>query len=269
MSIVDLRIEFRSLSGLISASDVECDKWINRGIRHLDLIANFPFSHARQAQLIVAGQHQVDFQSVCRVIESIWVVDLQGIVDPSTGLPSSVGRSRVGLFAAPEIFKTRHPDLYNEDRGKPSEAAVAVITGVDALSVPTGLVNYDHYVETKSLVTRIADGSIAADGSVLADYMITGNVRGLIFSPPADHEYMLEIFGKWFSVTLTTAIPDNQWSIYYPDTVLAAALYKLQLIKYRNTEGAKDYAAEISSTLTMMDYDTAEEESIQVDKMEG
>lgn len=269
MSISDLRTEFKSLSGLIAATSQECDKWINRGIRHLDLLARFPFSSARQAQLVQAGTYQVSFQSVCRVIESIWAVNITPVTNPITGLVQVAGRSRIKLHVAPETFKEKHPDLSNEDTGTPDEAAIAVITGADALSVPGGLVNYDAFVETQATGTRIADGSIAADGTALADYFVAGNVRGLIFSPPADHEYMIEIFGKWYSVTLTDAIPDNNWSIYYPDTVMAAALYKLQLIKYRNTEGAKDYATEIMSTLTQLDFDRAEEVSNHVHRMEG
>lgn len=267
MSIIDLRTEFKQLSGLIALSNVECDKWINRGIRFLDLSANFPFSHGRQAQLVQAGQYQVDFQAMCRVIESVWVVNLQGVIDPLTNIAQIIGRTRVKLFIDPNKFKIRHPNLSGETGSTPIEAAITVPIGVDTLSIPGGLANYDQWVETKAVGAPIADGSFYADGSIMADAKIQGNVRGLLFAPPADHEYMLEIFGKFFSVQLTDAIPDNQWSINYPDTVMAAALYKLQLIKYRNTEGAKDYLVDVTSTLSLLDRDSAEEDADIVDKM--
>ena len=269
MSIGDLRTEFKSLSGLISASDVECDKWINRGIRHLDLLANFPFSQARQAQLITVGQYMAQFQSLCRVIHNIWIVDLQGMIDPSTGLKAQTGRTRLNFYVMRDKFHEVHPDIPNEILGTPIDVSLAVIKGVDSYSVLGGLPSYDKYVESIHMGATIADGSVAADGTTIADFLITGDTRGVIFGPPADHEYMLEIYGKWYSVALTDLVPDNNWSIFFPETVLAAALYKLNLIKYRNSEGAKDFATEISLTLQGLDYDRAEEDSVQITKMEG
>jgi hypothetical protein len=253
MSIAELRAEFKQLSGLIALSDTECDKWINRGIRHLDLISNFQHSEARQAQLIVAGQYQVDFQRTCRVIHDIYAIDLTGYTDPSTSLQREVGRGKVMLNMSHDNFLTNHPDLANEDRSRPLEAASVVIIGVNALSIPGGIPTYDRFVETKSSAFTNS----------------TYDIRGLLLSPPADKEYMLEVYGKWFSPNLSDTVQENAWSLGHSDTVIAAALYKLNLIKYRNTEGAKDYMGAIMSTLIGLDYDIAEEESNQVPRMEG
>lgn len=91
----------------------------------------------------------------------------------------------------------------------------------------------------------------------------------LIFNCPLDKEYQVEIFGKFYSIPVSNTALDNWWVLNFSETVLAAALYKMQLIFFKNSEGAKDYLSEVQVTTGQLNYDQAEQEGNAVSRMDG
>lgn len=58
--------------------------------------------------------------------------------------------------------------------------------------------------------------------------------------PHRDHALSLEVTGKFFSDPLIQDEDENFWTLRYPETLLKASLYELEVF-YRNSEGAQDW----------------------------
>lgn len=66
--------------------------------------------------------------------------------------------------------------------------------------------------------------------------------------PRPSREYTLEVHGNFYSPALDTDTSSNIWSEMYPETLLKASLYELEVF-YRNTEGANDWLSAIQADL--------------------
>ena len=69
----------------------------------------------------------------------------------------------------------------------------------------------------------------------------------LLPHPPT--EVVVEVRGKFYSSSLLSDQDTNVWSEDFPDTLVKAALYQLEIF-YRNTEGANDWLVSIQLDLT-------------------
>jgi len=77
--------------------------------------------------------------------------------------------------------------------------------------------------------------------------------------PPADDNYTVRIFGKFYSPWLTNNSDTSFWTNMYKMTLVHAALFMLEG-SYRNTEGATDWRALVMESLGVMDKDVVEQE---------
>lgn len=59
----------------------------------------------------------------------------------------------------------------------------------------------------------------------------------------------IEVHGNFYTTTLVDDQDTNTWSELFPDTLIKAALYQLEIF-YRNTEGANDWLVSIQLDLT-------------------
>lgn len=66
--------------------------------------------------------------------------------------------------------------------------------------------------------------------------------------PAPYKEFVLEVTGKFYSVPLTQDLDSSFWSELYPDLLVKAALYQLEIF-YRNSEGASDWLNSIQLDL--------------------
>jgi hypothetical protein len=91
---------------------------------------------------------------------------------------------------------------------------------------------------------------------------------GVFFYPPVDEQYMIETWGYFYAQELLTDVDTSYWSINYPELLVMASQYMLELFN-RNTEGAKDWLLSINTICKGVDLDLVEEEVADVNQMEG
>lgn len=96
-----------------------------------------------------------------------------------------------------------------------------------------------------------------------------GYYMDITIAPPSDRAGVVEVLGKIFSIELSRNYIENWWSKYFPFAVIAAALYKYELIQYKNIEGANDYLKEVLNTVTGITYDFIEDDIVNIRRMEG
>lgn len=78
----------------------------------------------------------------------------------------------------------------------------------------------------------------------------------ILIAPPPDASYMLEVTGVFCDMPFNSEESESFWSIRYPNVLVHAACYQLELF-YRNTEGAKDWLNAITIALDAIDRDEA------------
>lgn len=227
--------EFKNLSGLIDITDATAILWLNRGIKFLDQQTDFQYSPARQAIVVSVDSWNTPFLSDCRSIRDVYLID------------ATDGRNPVEVLPHKRFYEL-YPNIPSADTGLPIACTPAITIASNIASAVGGAPTYDNFVES------------TLDGATY---------RSLIFNCKTDKEYQLEIFGKFYSIPLISGNEDNWWVLNFSETVLAAALYKLNLIMFRNSEGAKDYLVEIQETTKQLDFDGAEEAAEGIIRMEG
>lgn len=78
--------------------------------------------------------------------------------------------------------------------------------------------------------------------------------RTILLAPPADQGYQMEIEKHFKAEAFEEDEDESFWSVNYPNTLIHAACYQLELF-YRNTEGAKDWKAAIMEVINGLDND--------------
>lgn len=101
------------------------------------------------------------------------------------------------------------------------------------------------------------------------EYVLGGyKSNGIIFSPPTDTEYRIDVLGKFYTANLTNDGDKSIWTESYPNVLLYAALYQLE-VTHRNSEGARDWLAAIDNELIGMDMDSVEFDTEHISQMGG
>jgi len=237
MNLGDVRTEFVKLSGredLINSDDSDngADFFINSGQKFLDRRIDFRKSTGRIFKPLSINGWYVSFER-CRSIDKVWANDSE------------------------ERWEIKRKDLYwlhnqfpeivsSTDSGNAKYWAPANLRGVDITNV-NGIGTLFNYV------------------------MPEGNqedLDGIVILPPTDTALTIEVWGKFYSPKLRNDNDVSYWSTRAEDTLILAALYRLEIF-YRNTEGAKDWLAAIDLDLMDIDKDTVHEDNVNVDALEG
>jgi hypothetical protein len=92
--------------------------------------------------------------------------------------------------------------------------------------------------------------------------------NGIIFAPPTDTEYTIDVLGKFYSTDMSADEDTSIWTELYPNVLLYAALYQLE-VTHRNTSGARDWLGAIDNELIAIDMDSVDFVSEHIDQMEG
>ncbi len=92
--------------------------------------------------------------------------------------------------------------------------------------------------------------------------------KGIIFSPPADQSYTINVQGLFFATALSGDADENYWTQLYPDLLVFATLYKLE-VSYRNTEGSRDWLNALNDALIGIDADIVNQVSSGDNQMIG
>ena len=91
---------------------------------------------------------------------------------------------------------------------------------------------------------------------------------GLVIMPPPDVIYTIETIGYFLSKRLVVDADISFWSVGYPEILVFAALYALELF-YRNNAGANEWLSKIDIALRGIDRNMVEQEITECTFMEG
>lgn len=237
MNLRDIRTKFIKLSGredLINSdsSDNGADFFINSGQKFLDRRIDFRKSSGRVFRPLAANGWYVSFER-CRSIEKVWVNDSEERWE----------LDRKNLY----WLHTKYPELISAtDAGDAAYWAPANLRGIDI----------DRINSVGTLFNYVMPEENQED------------LDGVIILPPTDTELIVEVWGKFYSPRLINNNDVSYWTSRAEDTLILAALYRLEIF-YRNTEGAKDWLAAVDLDLMDIDKDKVHEDNANVDTLEG
>lgn len=246
-----IRKKFCELSGrydLMNAdyTDNGADFFINAGQRHLDRLQNTGQMQAKYIQKVSAGTIKV-YVAGLRTVKEVWA-----------------GNSTDGLIQLSKASLTWLRQEYEEQLG-------SVTQGTPEYYAPAIFRPYPDTSTTTSLSGYYDIDDLILHGTVPNHYTYSG----VIIAPPPDEEYYISVYGLYYSPELSATLLSGTWtqtksiwSEVHPDILITAALYKLETF-YRNTEGAKDWKAALSTDISDMDKDFAEEESAEINQIGG
>lgn len=216
-------------------ADNGADFFINAGQLYLDRLETFGKSYSRVFETVTSGQWYKLFQ-LCRAIQSVWISNSDGEKWKLEKIDFDILRAAYA------------EDPASLDNGDPLYYAPIFIR---------------RSPETNDVVTIDFFGT--TEYTQAADHF---EYNGLVFLPPADGTYKLEIHGLFYHPKLTVDASENYWTEVHPLVLVMAASRALE-VAYRNTEGVKDWDAAIKAELFGLGLDMIEEESAEVSEMEG
>lgn len=241
MDLLEIRQQFCRLSGRYDLAtktvvdfdtDNGADFYINAGQRFLDRAGFAPKAIGRRFEEVAAGAWYFTLQ-YCRAITEVWV-------------NNSEKRTRLEKIDFTRL-KEYYSDLISEtDQGAPLYYAPALLRS----TLSTDVNNL---------------------GSFLFNYTSDdddGTFNGIVFAPPPDEAYVIEIVGNFYSDELSANTDKSYWSAQNPETLIKAGLYQLEVF-YRNTAGANDWLAAIRLDIDSLEKDAVEEEVAELEELEG
>lgn len=240
MSLITVRQKFAEFSGrydLVNPTtwaDNGADFFIASGNRLLNRRFNIGKAVARFYKTLAAGDWYCLLPR-CRAVQQVWVSDDEEKLQ--------LGRRDLAEIKA----------LYNEPPGD--------------LDQETPL-----YYSPTTIRTVPKNDPIIIDVFGTTDYEDTESdhfvYNCIIFMPPADGVYRLEVFGLFYEIDLSSDDDENFWTEVNPDLLLYAALYSLETF-YRNKEGAAAWYESMMREVSEIDKDSVEEETAEVSQIEG
>lgn len=237
-SYLTIRNKFVELSGrydLINndQTDNGADFFLNAGQKYLDRMMSSGKAMARYPLQLTAGVY-VAYCAGLRAVKEVWIADVDG--------------------------KTQlEPVSMNWLRNEYSESFATVPYGVPKYYAPAVFRPFPDTATGGDLTGMYDTGDLLVDGTHF-------QMNGIVIMPPPETPYTLSIFGLFYSPTLYATLAAgvwtqsaSYWTEVHPDTLIAAALFKLEGF-YRNSEGAKDFKATVMDDVTGLDHDLVEEE---------
>lgn len=103
-----------------------------------------------------------------------------------------------------------------------------------------------HRYNPNLRVTPASSLAVPASAFVGADLSYNAFIVEVL--PHPYESITIEVVGNFYSSPLKNDLSQNLWSELYPDTLLKASLYQLEIF-YRNTEGANDWLVSIQLDL--------------------
>ena len=236
MNLSEIREQFVKESGrydLINddGSDNGADFYINAGQKYLDALTEKTEEIARAFRVIDSGDYFVRLQG-CRAIHDV-------------GVGNSESFNWIERYDLYDLRK-----LYNEPFGfiesaTPSHFAPAKLRPANPDSDDfDGIVGYMD---------------------VISDWK---NFNGIVLLPPADGQYHIEVWGKFYSDELVNDDDESYWSARFGHILVMAAQRSLETF-YRNSQGINDWNIAIRSELVGLEQDYVEELYYGINQIEG
>jgi len=217
--------------------DAGMNFFITAGQRYLELRGIAKPSKSKHYQTLAVDDNYIVFQH-CRAIHEVWVSDDEG----RTQLEERTFDKIRGWYNKPVADLTA---------AEPKYYAPAIVR-----TTP----------ETSLKITIESFGGTAVEATVTEAARYTYN--GIIFGPPADETYELEVIGLFWFPEMTADTDSNYWSVVFPYMLINAALYKLEMY-YRNDRGVNSWKRALDEQITTVEMDSISEEEANYDQMEG
>lgn len=231
MNLLELRTQFVRLSGhhelvtdISSFADNGANFYIRAGQDFIDRKMNFWKRSAVNYAELGIGEWYTTFKR-CRVIETVHV-------------NNTTGRSQLEKKDILWLYQEFASTIAETDNGTPAYYCPTNLRAINTVDKDS-LGSFFNYVDESS-----------------NDY------RGVIILPAPDEAVVVELYGQFYSTELLNNTDYSFWSVNHPDVLLLAALYQLEILYHRNTQGANDYLVQLERALSDIDKDTVEE-SIQ------
>jgi hypothetical protein len=230
MTLTQVRQKFVELSGrydLVSSTstwaDNGADFYIQAGQDFLDRRSNVWKKTGRIYDELAAGVWYKTFQRA-RVIEAVYI-------------NNTTGRSRLTKKDFHWLHTRYSSTIASTDQGTPLYFCPAQLRAIDDTDMDS-LAAFFNYVMDDS-----------------------DTYRGVIILPPPNEAIVIEIVGQFYAATLSALVTNNFWTDNHPELLILAALYQLEVLGHRNSQGAKDYLTQLDIGLSDIDKDLADEES--------
>jgi hypothetical protein len=230
MTLFEIRNLFVERSGRYDLqnedmTDNGADFFIQAGVRFLDKGVQHLKSSATCFGTVSAQAFKFLFTR-CRAVKEVWVSD-------------AVARTKLQFLTAPEFY-----------------TAFAGLANSVAVTRPA------YYTLINLRATELT--AFNSLGQFIQHVQVDdATYNGIVFNP-TDANYVIEIVGLFESTFLTLSTDTNFWTINYPDLLLMAALYKLEIFN-RNTTGANDWLSGINQELSALEMDMIEQEVLGED----
>jgi len=245
MTLLELRRKLVELSGkydlvtdTTSWADNGADFFLNAGQRWLDRKLDDKYSVRRSFKKVEAGAIGVVFEW-CRVILQVWVQETEEgtrtLLEKKS--PTWIREEYDGL---PDVLTSGTPLYYH----------------------PAFLRIFPHNPTIADIQTYLGFADVTPMQSEGQIY------DGVIFMPPTDKEYVVEVWGHFYSPQLLSETQESYWSVRAPEALLMSALRMIEVF-HRNTEGVKDWEYAVKEQLADLDKDSADEGGTDVIIMEG
>ena len=242
MTLLEVRTQLIKISGrydlVVDATDYAdngADFYINAGQLWLDRLEDTKKSHSRIFESVTSGQWYKIFQ-LCTAIKEVWISNSDGEKWQLTKADFDILRAAYA------------EDPADVDNGDPLYYSPIYIRRSPETS---GKVTIDYFGTTEY--------------SEESDHF---EYNGLVFLPPADGTYTIEIHGLFYNPKLEANDDENYWTEVNPLVLVMAASRALEIV-YRNSEGVKDWESAIKSDLFGLGKDLAEEDVAGDSEMGG
>jgi hypothetical protein len=242
MDLVTLRQKFVEISGRYDLvvdttdwADNGADFYIQGGQDYLDRLETIKASTSRIFETIAADAWYSIFQR-SRAIQEVWMSD--GDYERWQLTRIDFDTLRLAYNELPANLDTGDPIYYSPVTLRKTPETASKLT-----------VDYFYDTETTESYNN-------------------WTYNGIMFMPPADSTFLLEVKGLFLHPKLSSDSDENYWSNVNPQMLIMAAC-RLVEIMYRNTEGAKDWERSIAIELQGLGMDGVEEDIASYDEMEG
>lgn len=212
--------------------DNGADFYINSAIKMLNRLVELPETKGKLFYSISAGEYSQTFQHSCRIITTCWINDT------------------ANRWPMEKVDYDEFKEYYNElasatTQGRPKYFTLAHLRALETTDQTSGFMDINHLEDDTKY-----------------DY------RGILFGPPADGDYVIEVDGFFKNATLSNDSDENYWTLEEDDLLLRTSLYKLEAFS-RGTENARNYLSAILDDVKQIDFDIAAEESFGINQIEG
>jgi hypothetical protein len=238
MNLLEVRTQFVQLSGHYELASTDgaytdngADFYIRAGQDFLDRRKEFWKRSAITYKELAIGEWYTEFTR-CRLVERVFV-------------SNTTGRSKLTKKSILWLYDEYESSIAETENGTP-----------------------EYYCPVNMRMVDYGDKDSLAEFFNAAD-VTSKDTRGVIILPPPDEAVVLEIHGQFYSTYLEIDTDESFWSVNHSDMLILAALYQLEILYHRNTQGANDYLVQLDRALDDLDKDVVEESIQEVTELEG